>query len=128
VLDNPLTIFGDGKQVRDVLYIDDLINCYETIITKPEIATGQIINIGGGPERSISLLDLIAMLEEFRGRPMTLFYEDWRPGDQRVYISNVRKAERLLGWRPTVSVQDGVRRLYDWAITSQPLIMALNRS
>lgn len=123
VLDNPLTIFGDGKQVRDVLYIDDLINCYEAIITKPEMAAGQIINIGGGPERTISLLDLIAMLEQRRGRPMTLFYEDWRPGDQRVYISNVGKAERLLGWRPTVSVPDGVRRLYEWADQHRDLLL-----
>lgn len=122
VLDMPLTIYGDGKQVRDVLYIDDLVDLFEAAISQGDRAAGQVFNIGGGPERVISLLDLIAMLETLRGRPMTVSYDEWRPGDQRVYVSDVGKAGAVLGWSPRVGVQTGVTRLYDWARESKGLL------
>lgn len=122
VLDRPLTIFGDGKQVRDVLYIDDLVDAYETAFARPEHSVGEIFNIGGGPERAISLLDLVAMLERLRGQAIAVQYDDWRPGDQRVYISNIDKAARLLNWRPRVNPEDGVRRLYEWAASHLELV------
>jgi len=124
VLDQPLTIYGDGMQVRDVLYIDDLLDAYEAVIAKPEVATGQIFNIGGGVERAISLLDLVKMLEALRGSPMQIAYDGWRPGDQRVYVSHIGKAERLLGWRPRVTAEEGVRRLYGWAQGHRDLLIA----
>jgi len=115
LLDEPLFIYGDGKQVRDVLYIDDLVNAYEAAVANIDKASGQAFNIGGGNSRAISLLDLIALLEELRGSPMNITYDDWRPGDQRVYVSDVSKARNLLGWQPTVPVARGVRTLYSWA-------------
>ncbi len=123
VLDLPLTLFGDGRQVRDVLYIDDLVDAYQAVIAKPEAAVGQIFNIGGGAGQVISLLDLIAMLEALRGRSMQIRYDDWRPGDQRVYVSDIGKARRVLGWQPSVRVQDGVRRLFDWAQQNRDLLL-----
>jgi CDP-paratose 2-epimerase len=122
VLDLPLTIYGDGMQVRDVLYIDDLLDAYERAVANPDAAAGQVFNIGGGPQRAISLLDLIEMLEALRGGPMRLSHDDWRPGDQRVYVSQIGRAEQLLGWRPKLSPGEGVRRLYDWAQDHRDLL------
>lgn len=115
MLDLPLTIYGDGKQVRDVLYIDDLVGAFELAIERADQVTGQIFNVGGGPERAISLLDLINMLDKLRGKPMRVDYGDWRAGDQRVYISDISKARNRLGWSPSISVEEGVHRLYNWA-------------
>lgn len=123
VLGLPLTLFGDGMQVRDVLYIDDLLHAYEAAIERGEAVSGEIFNIGGGPERAITLLDLIGMLETLRGEPMAFNYDDWRPGDQRVYVSNIEKARQVLGWEPTVSPSEGVRRLYVWASENRDLLI-----
>lgn len=125
LLDHPLTIYGDGKQVRDVLFISDLVDAYEAVIERPELAAGQIFNIGGGVENAISLLDLIGMLEQLRGRPMEVSYDGWRPGDQRVYISDVSKMQRTFGWSPQIDVQTGVQRLYDWAQSSKDMLVTV---
>jgi CDP-paratose 2-epimerase len=122
VLGIPLTIYGDGKQVRDVLYIDDLLDAFEAAISRGDEVAGQVFNVGGGPEQAISLLDLIAVLDEMRGRPMAATYDEWRPGDQRVYVSDIGKAKTVLNWSPKVDVQMGVRRLYDWARESATLL------
>jgi CDP-paratose 2-epimerase len=121
-LDLPITIFGDGMQVRDVLYIDDLVNAYEAAVDRADSVAGQIFNIGGGPTRAITLLDLIGMLESHRGSAIDVGYDDWRPGDQRVYVSNVNKARQLLGWEPTIDAQSGVRRLFEWAHGNHDLL------
>jgi CDP-paratose 2-epimerase len=125
LLDLPLTIYGDGKQVRDVLYVDDLVDAYEAAIDQPNISAGQIFNIGGGPARAISLLDLIAILEDLRGRPMAVSYADWRPGDQRVYVSDVGKVSAALGWSPRVDVKTGVERLFNWAASHRETLEAV---
>ncbi len=122
VLGLPITIFGDGMQVRDVLYIDDLVDAYEKVIDQSAITSGQIYNIGGGPTRAITLLDLIALLGELRGSPLDTTFDDWRPGDQRVYVSNISKMQRDLGWQPAIDVASGVRRLYEWAQANRSLL------
>lgn len=122
-LDLPITIFGDGMQVRDVLYIDDLVSAYEAAVERADSISGQIFNIGGGPTRAITLLDLIAMLESQRGSKMSISYDDWRPGDQRVYVSNVNRARELLGWEPTIDAETGVQRLFEWAKNNRDLLM-----
>jgi CDP-paratose 2-epimerase len=115
LLDIPLTIYGDGKQARDALFINDLVSAFEAAIDHPNRAAGQVFNVGGGPGNILSLLDLIGMLEALRGRPMPVRYGDWRPGDQRVYVSDISKIKGVLGWSPNVDVPTGVKRLYDWA-------------
>ena len=125
LLDKPLNIYGDGKQVRDVLYIDDLVNAYDLLIEHADIAAGQIFNIGGGPQNAVSLLDLIHILEELRGKPIPLVYDDWRPGDQRVYVSDTTKLRQTVGWEPAVGVADGVGRLYHWARENRDLLLAV---
>lgn len=111
----PITIYGDGKQVRDVLYIDDLLDVYDAAVARIDIAAGQIYNIGGGPQNTLAVwAEFGPMLERLLGRPIPVSYADWRPGDQRVYISDIRKAGRDLGWSPKVGVEEGIRRLYEW--------------
>jgi CDP-paratose 2-epimerase len=125
LLDLPLTIYGDGRQVRDVLYVDDLVDAYQAAISRPDVAAGQIYNIGGGPARAISLLDLIAILEGLRGRPIAVSYDNWRPGDQRVYVSDVSKVSAALGWSPRVDVKAGVERLFNWAASHREMLEAV---
>jgi len=111
----PITIYGDGKQVRDVLFIEDLLDAYEAAVQNIEVAAGNVYNIGGGPENTMSVwAEFGPLLENLLGRPIKVAHADWRPGDQRVYVSDIRKAARELGWQPKVSVQEGVQRLFAW--------------
>lgn len=114
VLRRNITIFGDGKQVRDVLHVDDLLRAYEGAILAPEKVTAQAFNVGGGPNQILSLLDLVEMLEHRLDRKIPLGWDDWRPGDQQVYISDIRKLEKALDWKPEVTVQTGVGQLIEW--------------
>lgn len=111
----PITIYGDGKQVRDVLFIDDLLAFYDAAIDNIRTAAGEIYNVGGGPECAISIwAEFKPLLEDLLGRPVEVHFAGWRPGDQLVYVSDVRKAEQELGWRPQIPVEEGVRKLYGW--------------
>ncbi|MGB9775022.1 MAG: GDP-mannose 4,6-dehydratase [Anaerolineae bacterium] len=117
VTGRPITIYGDGKQVRDVLFIDDLLDLYDAAVARIGVAAGQVYNIGGGPQNTLAVwAEFGPMLERLLGRPIPVSYGDWRPGDQRVYISDIRKAGRELGWTPRVGVEEGIRRLYEWVV------------
>jgi CDP-paratose 2-epimerase len=113
-LERDITIYGDGRQVRDVLHIDDLLRAYEAAIRAPNAIAGQAFNVGGGPAKLLSLLDLIAILERRLDRKIPLKWEDWRPGDQRVYVSDIRKLETALNWKPQVDVEPGLAQLAEW--------------
>jgi CDP-paratose 2-epimerase len=113
-LGKPITIYGDGKQIRDVLFIDDLINAFELAYQNREKAAGQIFNIGGGQKNTMSLHELLGYLEEQQGIAIPVGYEDWRPGDQKVFVGNISKAKKVLGWQPTVNPVQGVEKLYQW--------------
>lgn len=117
----PLTIYGDGKQVRDILYVDDLVSAYKFAISNPNIVRGKIYNIGGGPENTLSLLELISELENILGKKIEYRLSGWRPGDQRVYISDIRKIKAELGWQPAVSPKQGIKKLVDWVKDNQNL-------
>lgn len=125
VLNRPITIYGDGKQVRDVLFIEDLIAAYNLAWDNIEKASGNIFNVGGGPANTISLLDLIALLREEVTPSIPLTYADWRPGDQPVYVSDIGKAETELGWRPQVSWDQGVRKLIGWVKENRTMLEKL---
>ena len=115
VTGKPITIYGDGKQVRDVLFVDDLLDAYDAAIARREVVAGEVFNIGGGPANTISIWrEFAPLLERLLGREIPVSYGDWRPGDQKVYISDIRKAARLLGWQPKVGVEEGVARLVEW--------------
>jgi CDP-paratose 2-epimerase len=110
----PFTIYGDGKQVRDVLYVDDLVRAYNSAIDNIQNTAGHAYNIGGGPANTLSLLELVSLLQEQFGRRLSYDFEDWRPGDQLVFVSDLQQAMKDFGWQPHVSVVDGVSRLVDW--------------
>ena len=110
----PITIYGDGKQVRDVLFVDDLIDCFTAAIEKIDRVKGSVFNIGGGPANTMSLEELIAKLERLSGKKIERRYEDWRPGDQRIFVCDVSRAERELGWKPRTSPDAGVEALSTW--------------
>jgi CDP-paratose 2-epimerase len=111
----PITIYGDGKQVRDMLYVEDLLDAYDTAIEKIDVVGGQVYNVGGGPKNTISIWkEFGPELERLLGRKIPVSWGDWRPGDQRVFISDIRKAKQQLGWEPHISLPNGMQRLFDW--------------
>lgn len=111
----PITIYGNGKQVRDILFIDDLMDAYDLAFEQPGKAAGQVFNIGGGPQNTISVwTEFKPMLEKLIGHEIKTQVRDWRPGDQPVYVSNISKAQSILGWTPKISAEEGIRRLFDW--------------
>jgi CDP-paratose 2-epimerase len=122
VLGKPLTIFGDGKQVRDALWVDDLIDLYLVALEKGDLSQGAVFNVGGGPANALSLRELVAWLEEALGRRLPIRYAEARPGDQKVFIASVRKAERELSWRPRVSIREGVTRLLAWVRDNRDML------
>ncbi|MFP3138246.1 MAG: GDP-mannose 4,6-dehydratase [Nitrososphaeria archaeon] len=105
-----ITIYGNGKQVRDVLFIDEVVDAVRGFT---ESNVSGVYNIGEGPGNTISLLELLSILGGMGLRPSYRF-SDWRPADQRVYVSGVRSAERKLGWRPRIGSREGVGKLVDW--------------
>ncbi len=115
LLGKPITIYGDGKQVRDVLYVSDLIDAYDSFLEKRKKVRVGVFNIGGGPENTMSLLELLKILEDITGKKSKIAYADWRPSDQKVYISDISRAMKVLGWRPRVSPRHGVGELARWA-------------
>lgn len=121
-----LTIYGDGKQVRDVLFIDDLLDAYERAVQQIDGVAGQIYNIGGGPENTLAIWSEFGpLLQRLLGRDIPVTYADWRPGDQRVYVSDISKAQAQLGWSPKVGVEEGIGRLYEWIKENQHLFAHL---
>jgi len=115
----PITLYGDGMQVRDILFVDDLVDALLLAQRHGARLSGRAFNMGGGPANAISLLDLLDRIEELHGaRPRTTL-DDWRTGDQRYYVSDTRAFEQATGWRGRVGAADGIGLLYDW-LASRP--------
>jgi CDP-paratose 2-epimerase len=122
--DEPITIYGDGKQVRDLLYVDDLIEAF--LLAEhhlPEIA-GQAFNIGGGPGNTVSLLELVQRITELISSAPEIAYGSWRTGDQRWYVSDPRKFEAATGWRSTTNIDEGLLRIFRWMAAHRPAAAA----
>lgn len=115
----PITIYGDGHQVRDVLYIEDLCRLYEMSIKNISKVSGQIYNIGGGYKNTASVLGAIAALDNIFKKPIQYSFADWRTGDQKVYVSDISKIKSHLGWEPKVGFERGLKRMADWLKTQK---------
>jgi CDP-paratose 2-epimerase len=114
--DGRLSIYGDGRQVRDILYVDDLIRAMLLAVEKADVLAGQAFNIGGGPDHVVSLLDAIHYLSQLCGVEPHLWYGPPRQGDQPYYVSDIRRFSAATGWKPQTSVDQGVSRLYHWIV------------
>ena len=120
-LRHPLTIFGDGKQTRDLLFIDDLIDAYRLAWQKRGKVVGQVYNIGGGSRNQYSVKQLVHWLEAESGTPVEIGHAAPRQGDQKVFVADVRKAFEDFGWRPVCSIEPGLRKLSRWVNTNLEL-------
>jgi CDP-paratose 2-epimerase len=110
----PLTLYGDGMQVRDILYVEDLVEAFLLAERNIGALSGQAFNLGGGPGNTVSLLELVDLIGSLHGRRPQVFFEDWRTGDQRYYVSDFSRFAAATGWSPRVNARQGVGNLYTW--------------
>ena len=124
----PLTLYGDGLQVRDILFVEDLAEAMLLAQAQIDGLAGEAFNIGGGPANTTSLVELLDLMGELMGERPLAHVEPWRPADQRYYVSDTRKFQRATGWRPRTSVREGVSRLHAWLLetqgAAQPMVAA----
>ncbi len=122
VTGKPITIYGDGKQVRDLLYVEDLLTAYDLAYANIDKTAGKIYNIGGGKDNTLSIwTEFGPLLEQALGHSIPVGREDWRPGDQKVFVADIRKAQSEFGWTPKVDVPSGIQLLFDWVSSNLPL-------
>jgi CDP-paratose 2-epimerase len=120
-LDNePVTVYGDGCQVRDVLFVDDLVDAFELARLDADKLGGRVFNLGGGPRNVLSILELIDSVDRSSDRDLRVSFEDWRVGDQRYYVSDTTGLRDLTGWRAGVPVEAGLESLREWLQQSRP--------
>lgn len=119
----PITLYGDGKQLRDVLWVGDLVKAFEAFIHCDFRYKGEVFNMGGGTQNTLSLLELIDVLKKISGKNVKIKLSDWRKFDQKVYISDTTKAQKLLKWKPTVSPEEGVQKIYNWILQNDHLFL-----
>jgi CDP-paratose 2-epimerase len=122
VTGRPITIYGDGKQVRDVLHVEDLLNAYDMAAAKINVAAGQVYNMGGGTKNVLAVwAEFGPMLEKLLGREIPVARAGWRPGDQRVFYADFGKAKNQLGWEPRIDLKEGVESLFNWVVENRRL-------
>jgi CDP-paratose 2-epimerase len=116
----PITIYGDGRQVRDLLFVDDLVDALLLAQRHMGTESGEAFNVGGGPANAVSLLELLDVIAEILGWRPAVAFDGWRPGDQRYYVSDTGKLRGTTGWRPRVGVREGLERMHRW-LAAMPL-------
>ena len=120
-----ITIYGNGKQVRDVLFVDDLVRAYELAAENIEKTRGQVYNIGGGTKNSVSIWhDCFSIIEKLFHTKLKAKTSKERPGDQQIFIADTRKALRDFGWKPTTSIQQGTKQLYNWLLENKEYFLS----
>jgi CDP-paratose 2-epimerase len=109
-----VTVFGDGKQVRDLLWVEDLVDLYLRLIARGDEVAGEIFNVGGGAERTLSLLELLSKIETLRGQPLDHGFSEPRTGDQRWFVADSTRLAERMGWHPSKTVDDAIGTLWSW--------------
>lgn len=123
LFDKPVSIFGNGKQVRDVLYVDDLIRAYDAALKNIKKTRGKAYTVGGGAKFSISIWELFDILQKISRKKFNYKFGPWRPGDQKIYVSDLASAKKDFNWSPTVSPQEGLKHLYSWIEQNKDLVL-----
>lgn len=124
----PIVLYGDGRQVRDILFVEDLVDAFMLAQQHIDRIAGRAFNIGGGPTNTVSLLELIEHIERLEGARVDIAREGWRTGDQRYFVADTRLFESATGWHPRVSASTGVARLHEWLLqTREPTSLAAAR-
>jgi len=119
-----LNIYGDGKQVRDLLFVDDLVDAYTKALDNIDKTKGEVFNIGGGKNFSISVyFEFKPILEKLLGKSITVDFLPWRPGDQKIFISDIKKANEIFNWSPKVSPTEGIFKLFNWVNLNKKLFL-----
>jgi CDP-paratose 2-epimerase len=126
--DKPITLYGDGKQVRDILFVDDLLDAFQVAARNISRLSGQAFNMGGGPGNTVSLLELINLIEEISGKKPKVHFNEWRPSDQKYYVSDFSKFSNLTGWMPKIGTGEGVSVLYDWLCKNSGVVIETNKT
>lgn len=121
----PLTIYGDGRQVRDVLHVDDLLRAFEAAFARRKVTAGQIYNIGGGTGKAISLLELMERVERLTGEHLDYDFAEARAGDQVIYVSDHSKFSRHTGWQPKAGVDEVLSSIHEWYLGNRQLLAGL---
>ncbi len=125
LMDRPISIYGNGKQVRDLLFVEDLVRAFRMAVERIDRTAGQVFNIGGGPKHTLSVWhEFGGLLARLKGKDIAVTFGDWRPGDQPCYVSDIRKANQYMEWTPLVDKETGIRRLWDWVSSNERLFMA----
>jgi CDP-paratose 2-epimerase len=118
-----ITIYGDGKQVRDVLHVDDAVDTYLAALRSIDRVSGRVFNLGGGPDNAISLRQLLLHIETLTGHPVETRWEEWRAGDQRYFVADARRARETLGLGAPKPWQQGIADLAEWLAKSRGLAL-----
>jgi CDP-paratose 2-epimerase len=115
----PISIYGDGRQVRDILFVDDAVAAYRAVLDNIDRVSGQAFNLGGGPGNAVSLLDVLQAIETLTGQRLETAFGDWRAGDQLYFVADTRKLETNVGWRARMGWKDGLRALGNWLVDNR---------
>lgn len=123
--DEPITLYGDGRQVRDVMFIDDLVEAMLLAHSHIHTIRGEAFNIGGGTKNTISLLEFTEMIVDVCQKPVNVTFAAWRLADQRYYVSDIKRFQAATGWKPLVPVRRGIELLYKW-LAEQSAVATVN--
>jgi CDP-paratose 2-epimerase len=122
VFNHPITIYGNGKQVRDILHVNDLVNAFDLAFKNIKKTKGKAYTIGGGPNTALSILEFFQILEKISSKRFNYKLKPWRLADQKVYISDISSAKKDFNWSPKILPKEGIKKLYEWTQKNKDIL------